>query len=119
MLHSPQSGARYGGDEAAHRTCSPRGIAARQRYHAVQARRREGAYTYSSLSSSIPLHLYLSTTDADSHAGTQENVDEERHVFAHASHGEHEDSDGSHSPASPSPPKEPLTPLMAKTSLHD
>jgi hypothetical protein len=56
---------------------------------------------------------------------TQENVDEERHVYAHTSHGENEDSDGS--PQSPNSPsraqlpkdKEPLTPLMAKTSLHD
>ncbi|KAF8510171.1 Pkinase-domain-containing protein [Gautieria morchelliformis] len=49
----------------------------------------------------------------------EENIDEERHVYAHGSHGEHDDSDASHSPASPLPPKDLLAPLMAKTSLRD
>ncbi|KAF8580089.1 Pkinase-domain-containing protein [Ramaria rubella] len=51
----------------------------------------------------------------------KENIDEERHVFAHASHGEH-DEDGLHSPTSPvpaPPPKDGLARLMAKTSLKD
>ncbi|KAF8523796.1 Pkinase-domain-containing protein [Hysterangium stoloniferum] len=52
----------------------------------------------------------------------EENVDEGRHVYAHASHGQEDEPTPPTSPNPPAPPskdKEPLTPLMANASLVD